>query len=99
MTFSEAFKVRIYSILNEKEWSVNHLARKAGLAHTTLHTMINDKYANPTISTLTSLAYALNMTLNEFLDFPEIKNVSPEELEEIKNSKKDKNNQASKDNI
>ncbi|WP_427340556.1 helix-turn-helix domain-containing protein [Caloranaerobacter sp. DY30410] len=59
---------RIIKILEKKGWSKYRLAKKAGIAHSTLHDILTGKNANPNTRTLEKLAEALGVSINEFFD-------------------------------
>ena len=61
------------SILTSLNQKVNNkLAILAGFHRSTLEHIIKDSVKNPGIKTLYRIATALNMTLSEFLNFPEM---------------------------
>ena len=57
-------------IAYENNISISELAKKGDLHHSVLYRQIerNSSFNNSTISTLNSLAVALNMTIQEFID-------------------------------
>lgn len=59
---------RIIKILEKKGWSKYKLAKKAGIAHSTLHDILTGKNANPNTKTLEKIAGALGVSINEFFD-------------------------------
>jgi len=48
----------------------------SGVSHSTIENMIRGTTLNPRIATLHQIAIAFNMTLAEFLDFPELNDYS-----------------------
>ena len=48
------------------------LSQKARISERTLTRIVNGLYKNPGMATIFRIAYALDMTMAEFLDFPEI---------------------------
>lgn len=57
----------------------------SGLNQSTIDNIIRGLTKDPRIKTLHHIAIAFNMTLAEFLDFPELNEVSFEEIEESVN--------------
>ena len=55
----------------------------SGLKQSTVDNIIRGTSKNPKAKTLHKIAGAFNMTLSEFLDFPELNNYSIEDEESI----------------
>ena len=64
------FGRNLIDILNEKEISQNQLARESGLSVSRINDYINEK-ATPTIFAIINIAYALDMRVDELVDFEE----------------------------
>ena len=58
---------RIDELRKEKGWSVNNLAMEAGLTQSTLNNLYVRK-AEPKLSTLRSICYALDVSLSDFFN-------------------------------
>ena len=72
MTFSEAVTKRLLDICKERNLTINKVASLAGFDRSTLAQLTNNNVKNPGAYTLYKVATALNMTLSEFMDFPEM---------------------------
>jgi len=72
MTFSEAVSKRLLDICKERNLTINKVASLAGFDRSTLAQLTNNNVKNPGAYTLYKVATALNMTLSEFMDFPEM---------------------------
>jgi len=59
---------RIKEIANEREISINELAKRAGLTQSTINNILNAE-KNPTIPTLYKICKGLNISIVEFFDF------------------------------
>lgn len=84
MTIAEALSIRINSLLNVKEWSLSHVARRGGTTQSTVNYILRNKNAKPTLPTIMSVAYGFDMTLSEFLDFPEINQITVDDLKALR---------------
>jgi len=67
---------RILSLCRKRKITVNRLAGMSGLRQSTVESVVKGTSRNPTIKTLHKIATAFNMTLAEFLDFPELNDYS-----------------------
>lgn len=72
MTYSDVIKKRISYLISEKKITINKLATLSGLTQSTLEDIMNGRTKNPKLKTLHRLAIGLDMTISEFLDFPEM---------------------------
>ncbi|MBE6007355.1 MAG: helix-turn-helix transcriptional regulator [Sarcina sp.] len=52
--------------------TINRLATLSGLKQSTIDNIIHGRSRNPKARTLHRIANTINMTLSEFLDFPEL---------------------------
>lgn len=69
---------RIYQLIDEKNYTINGLARHAGLPPTTLKNILNGQSKNPGIVTLKIICDGLDITLTEFFDTDEFRNLEQE---------------------
>jgi len=67
---------RIRFLCAKRGIKINTLSRMSGVSHSTIENMIRGVTFNPRIATLHQIATAFNMTLAEFLDFPELNDYS-----------------------
>lgn len=72
MKYNELFAIRIKALCQEHNITVNRLATLSGLKQSTISNIILGTSKNPKIHTLHKIAVVFNMTLSEFLDFPEL---------------------------
>lgn len=63
---------RINELRKSRGLSVNKLAAMSGVPYSTVNSILREKSKSPTLATLIRIATALNMTIIEFLDVPEI---------------------------
>lgn len=70
---------RISALCRSRGLSINGLATMSGVRQSTLNSIMNGKSINPRIATLHKLAIAFNMTVSDFLDFPELNEYSFED--------------------
>ncbi len=61
---------RITDLREERQWTVYHLAKVAGISQSTLSNLIN-RGNNPSIDTLEKIAYAFGLTLSQFFNVDE----------------------------
>ena len=67
---------RIASLCKERGFSINKLASMSNLNQSTVDNIMHGASKNPRVKTLHKIALTFNMTLSEFLDFPELNNYS-----------------------
>ena len=79
MTYSELFAMRIRTLCAKHGITINKLAVMSGLKQSTVDNIIRSTRKNPKIRTLHMIATTFNMTLGEFLDFPELNDFLPED--------------------
>lgn len=72
MTVAEAIALRILELCKEKHITVNKLATLSGVTQSTVNSILIGKSKNPGLDTLNRIAKGFEMTLQEFLDFPEL---------------------------
>ncbi len=83
MTYSEIYALRIRKLCKERKITINKLATLAGLKQSTVDNILRGTSKNPKVRTLHKIANVFNMTLSEFLDFPELNNYSIEDEDDI----------------
>ena len=72
MEYSNIYVKRIRQLCKERGFAINMLAKRAGINQSTLDNIVRGLTKDPRVSTLHRVALAFNMTLAEFLDFPEL---------------------------
>jgi transcriptional regulator with XRE-family HTH domain len=83
MTYTELFAFRIQQLCEKHGITINKLATMSGLRQSTIDNIIRGTSKNPKIKTLHKIAISFNMTLSEFLDFPELNDYLLDEEEHI----------------
>lgn len=73
-----AVKNRIFQLLGEKKMSVHKLAMESGVAPSSIKNILYGKSQNPGIVTLKILCDGFGISLIEFFDTPEFKNLEQE---------------------
>ena len=74
--YSKIILNRIRLLCRERGITINKLADMSGLRQSTINNLVRGTSINPKIRTLHKIATAFNMTLAEFLDYPELNNYS-----------------------
>lgn len=74
--YSKIILNRIHLLCRERGITINKLADMSGLRQSTINNLVRGTSINPKIRTLHKIATAFNMTLAEFLDYPELNNYS-----------------------
>ncbi len=82
MTYSDIISIRIRELCKRRGITINRLATLSGLKQSSIDNIIHGASSNPTVKTLHKIATTFNMTLSEFLDYPELNNYSPDDGEE-----------------
>ncbi len=72
MEYSGLYVNRIRALCKKRGFSINKLATMSGVKQSTLDNIIRGLTKDPRVKTLHKIALAFNMTLAEFLDFPEL---------------------------
>ncbi len=72
MEYSDLYVMRIKSLCKQRNISINKLATMSGVKQSTLDNIVRGQTHNPKARTLHKIATAFNMTLAEFLDYPEL---------------------------
>lgn len=73
MTYSKAIEIRILSLCDQRDFTISHLARLSNLRQSTIEDILLGNTKNPTLKTLHKISRGFQMTVAEFLDFPEMK--------------------------
>ena len=76
MDYSEIYVRRIRKLCAERGIAINKLATMSDVRQSTLDNIVRGNTKNPRVKTLHKIALAFNMTLSEFLDFPELNDYS-----------------------
>lgn len=76
MEYSEIYIRRIRQLCRQRGFTINKLAKMAGMNQSTLDNIVRGLTKDPRASTLHRIALAFNMTLAEFLDFDELNDYS-----------------------
>ena len=76
MDYSSLYVSRIRNLCRQRGISINKLAVMSDVKQSTLDNIVRGLTKNPRVMTLHKLALAFNMTLAEFLDFPELNDYS-----------------------
>ena len=72
MEYYEIFALRIRQLCREKGITINRLATLSDLKQSTIDNIIRGTSKNPKVHTLHQIAVTFDMTLSEFLDYPEL---------------------------
>ena len=72
MDYNQILAKRIQELCELKQISIEILGQKARISERTMARIVGGLYKNPGLATIFRIAYALDMTMAEFLDFPEI---------------------------
>ena len=76
MEYSELYVQRIKALCKKRGISINKLATMSDVKQSTLDNIVRGLTKDPRVKTLHKIALAFNMTLAEFLDFPELNEYS-----------------------
>ena len=79
MTLTNLVAKRIKELCKSRKLSINQLATMSGLAYSTVNSIVRETSKSPTLATLVRIASALNLTIIEFLNVPEIVDFSFED--------------------
>ena len=82
MEYSDLYVKRIKSLCSQRGISIYKLSAMSGVKQSTLDNIVRGQTHNPKAKTLHKIALAFNMTLAEFLDFPELNDYSFAEEDE-----------------
>ncbi len=76
MEYYQIIANRISNLCRARGFSINKLATMSNLNQSTIDNIMRGVSKNPRIQTLHKIALTFNMTVAEFLDFPELNTVS-----------------------
>ena len=82
MQYAELYALRIKQLCAKQGITINRLATISGLKQSTVDNLIRGTSKNPKARTLHKIAVAFNMTLSEFLNFPELNEYPIDEEED-----------------
>lgn len=82
MDYSDLYVQRIKSLCSQRGISIYKLSAMSRIKQSTLDNIVRGQTHNPKARTLHKLVLAFNMTLAEFLDFPELNEYSFDEEDE-----------------
>ena len=82
MKYTDLYINRIRSLCRARGISINRLATMSGVKQSTLDNIMHSNTYAPRANTLHKIANAFNMTLAEFVDFPELNDFSFDDEED-----------------
>jgi transcriptional regulator with XRE-family HTH domain len=86
MRYHKVINKRIYELCAKHDMSITKLAVTANIRPTTLHNiMLNKSSTNPKLDVLHKIAFVFNLTLAEFLDFPEVEKIAEDYFYDLNN--------------
>lgn len=72
MEYAQLYVNRIRQLCKARNITINCLATMSNVRQSTLDNIVRGLTKNPRVKTLHKIALAFNMTLAEFLDFPQL---------------------------
>ena len=78
MNTYETVKARIYELCKEKHITINKLATLSGISCSSLKNILYGKSKNPGITTIKILCDGLDITLSDFFNTEDFKNLEQE---------------------
>ncbi len=78
MNTCSAIKNRILILLEERKWSIYKLAIESAVPQTTIKSILYEKSNNPGIVTIKMLCDGFGISITEFFDTEEFKNLEQE---------------------
>lgn len=79
MEYYQIIANRIAALCKERGLSINRLAYMSNVKQSTIDNIMHGASKNPGVQTLHKIALTFNMTVSEFLDFPELNEFSFDE--------------------
>ncbi|MBD5154377.1 MAG: helix-turn-helix transcriptional regulator [Oscillibacter sp.] len=76
MEYYQIIANRIAHLCKERNYSINMLAKMSNMGQSTIDNIMRGSSKNPGVQTLHKIALTFNMTVAEFLDFPELNDYS-----------------------
>lgn len=80
MRVSEAVRLRILELCQERNLSVNRLSGMCGLTQSTLNNIVSGRNKSATVSTVKKICDGLDITIVQFFDCPLFQNLEQEIL-------------------
>ena len=80
MRVSEAVRLRILELCQERDLSVNRLSGMCGLTQSTLNNIVSGRNKSSTVSTVKKICDGLDITIVQFFDCPLFQNLEQEIL-------------------
>ena len=81
MSMTDAVKIRILRLCEERKISVNRLATLCALPPSSVKNILYGKSRNPKLLTIKLICDGLGLTLGEFFSAPEFDALPPEDFE------------------
>ena len=78
MTVGEAVRQRIIQLCQEHDISINRLSSISGVTQSTVNNIVSGRNNSTTVSTIKKLCDGLGITLSEFFDTEEFKQLEQE---------------------
>ena len=78
MRIGEAVRTRILSLCQERELSVNKLSNISGVTQSTVNNIVGGRNRSTTISTIKKLCDGFGITIQDFFDAEEFKDLEQE---------------------
>jgi len=76
MEYYQIIADRIAYLCKKRGYSINKLATMSNVRQSTIDNIMHGASKNPRIQTLHKIALTFNMTISEFLDYPELDSFS-----------------------
>ena len=76
MVYYQIIANRIASLCKKRNFSITMLAKMSNVSQQTIDNIMHGRSKNPGVQTLHKIALTFNMTVAEFLDFPELNDYS-----------------------
>ncbi|MBD5147643.1 MAG: helix-turn-helix transcriptional regulator [Oscillibacter sp.] len=76
MEYYQIIANRIARLCKERSLSINMLAKMSNMRQSTIDNIMHGNSKNPGVQTLHKIALTFNMTIAEFLNFPELNDYS-----------------------
>ena len=80
MRVSEAVRLRILELCQERDLSVNRLSGMCGLPQSTVNNIVSGRNKSATVSTVKKICDGLDITIVQFFDCPLFQNLEQEIL-------------------
>ena len=80
MRVSEAVRLRMLELCQERDLSVNRVSGMCGLTQSTLNNIVSGRNKSATVSTVKKICDGLDITIVQFFDCPLFQNLEQEIL-------------------